>query len=122
MASEAEDAPAGDRTGLEGSEDSTLSRLASMQKELHDLSDNAQQLLTEKLFLENECSQLKKRVNRLDEELRNLRSPPFVIGTVQDRIGDNAVVRSSNHRSLRALGGQGMILTRLHLEVVYKHQ
>jgi len=96
VASEAEDAPAGERTGSEGSEDPTLSRLASMQKELHDLSDNAQQLLTEKLFLENECSQLKKRVNRLDEELRNLRSPPFVIGTVQDRIGDNAVVRSSN--------------------------
>ena len=96
MASEAEDAPAGEYTGSEGSEDSTLSRLASMQKELQDLSDNAQQLLTEKLFLENECSQLKKRVNRLDEELRNLRSPPFVIGTVQDRIGDNAVVRSSN--------------------------
>ena len=59
MASEAEDAPAGERTGSEGSEDPTLSRLASMQKELHDLSDNAQQLLTEKLFLENECSQLK---------------------------------------------------------------
>ena len=96
MASEAEDAPAVERTGPEGSENSTLSRLASMQKELQDLSDNAQQLLTEKLFLENECSQLKKRVNRLDEELRNLRSPPFVIGTVQDRIGDNAVVRSSN--------------------------
>ena len=96
MASEAEDAPAGERTGSAGSEDPTLSRLASMQKELQDLSDNAQQLLTEKLFLENECSQLKKRVNRLDEELRNLRSPPFVIGTVQDRIGDNAVVRSSN--------------------------
>ena len=96
MASEAEDAPAGERTGSEVPEDPTLSRLASMQKELHDLSDNAQQLLTEKLFLENECSQLKKRVNRLDEELRNLRSPPFVIGTVQDRIGDNAVVMSSN--------------------------
>ena len=96
MASEAEDAHAGERTGSEVPEDPTLSRLASMQKELHDLSDNAQQLLTEKLFLENECSQLKKRVNRLDEELRNLRSPPFVIGTVQDRIGDNAVVRSSN--------------------------
>ena len=96
MASEAEDAPADEYSGLEGSDESTLSRLASMQKELQDLSDNAQQLLTEKLFLENECSQLKKRVNRLDEELRNLRSPPFVIGTVQDRIGDNAVVRSSN--------------------------
>ena len=96
MASEAEDAPADEYSGLDGSDESALSRLASMQKELQDLSDNAQQLLTEKLFLENECSQLKKRVNRLDEELRNLRSPPFVIGTVQDRIGDNAVVRSSN--------------------------
>jgi proteasome regulatory subunit len=96
VASEAEDAPADEYSGLEGSDESALSRLASMQKELQDLSDNAQQLLTEKLFLENECSQLKKRVNRLDEELRNLRSPPFVIGTVQDRIGDNAVVRSSN--------------------------
>ena len=96
MATEAEDASAGEHTGPEKSDDSTLSRLASMQKELQVLSDNAQQLLTEKLFLENECSQLKKRVNRLDDELRNLRSPPFVIGTVQDRIGDNAVVRSSN--------------------------
>ncbi|MCS5532615.1 MAG: proteasome-activating nucleotidase [Candidatus Poseidoniales archaeon] len=94
MSSEAEDAPVGDNHS--SSEDSVLSRLVSMQKELQELSDNAQQLLTEKLFLENECSQLKKRVNRLDEELRNLRSPPFVIGTVQDRIGDNAVVRSSN--------------------------
>ncbi|MDP7003124.1 MAG: proteasome-activating nucleotidase [Candidatus Thalassarchaeaceae archaeon] len=94
MSSEAEDAPVGDNHST--SEDSVLSRLVSMQKELQELSDNAQQLLTEKLFLENECSQLKKRVNRLDEELRNLRSPPFVIGTVQDRIGDNAVVRSSN--------------------------
>jgi len=94
VSSEAEDAPVGDNHST--SEDSVLSRLVSMQKELQELSDNAQQLLTEKLFLENECSQLKKRVNRLDEELRNLRSPPFVIGTVQDRIGDNAVVRSSN--------------------------
>lgn len=94
MASEAEDVPAGNNHTA--SDDTAYSRLISMQKELQDLSENAQQLLTEKLFLENECSQLKKRVNRLDEELRNLRSPPFVIGTIQDRIGDNAVVRSSN--------------------------
>jgi proteasome regulatory subunit len=61
-----------------------------------DLSDTAQQLLTDKLFLENECSRLKKRANRLDEELSNLRSPPFVIGHIQDRVNDNAIVRSSN--------------------------
>ena len=68
----------------------------NLQAELKDLSDTAQQLLTEKLFLENECAQLKKRTNRLDEELRNLRTPPFVIGYIQDRVGDNAVVRNSN--------------------------
>lgn len=96
MASEAEDVPSRDPTNREGASDSVSRTLASVQKELQELSDNAQQLLTEKLFLENECSQLKKRVNRLDEELRNLRSPPFVIGNIQDRIGDNAVVRSSN--------------------------
>jgi proteasome regulatory subunit len=39
---------------------------------------------------------LKKRANRLDEELSNLRSPPFVIGHLQDKINDNAIVRSSN--------------------------
>jgi len=68
----------------------------NLQAELKALSDTAQQLLTEKLFLENECAQLKKRTNRLDEELRNLRTPPFVIGYIQDRVGDNAVVRNSN--------------------------
>ncbi len=68
----------------------------NLQAELKNLSDTAQQLLTEKLFLENECAQLKKRTNRLDEELRNLRTPPFVIGYIQDRVGDNAVVRNSN--------------------------
>ena len=59
----------------------------NLQAELKNLSDTAQQLLTEKLFLENECAQLKKRTNRLDEELRNLRTPPFVIGYIQDREG-----------------------------------
>jgi len=67
-----------------------------LQVEMKELSEKAQQLLTEKLFLENECAQLKKRANRLDEELRNLRTPPYVIGFIQDRVGDNAVVRNSN--------------------------
>jgi proteasome regulatory subunit len=96
VASEAEDAPRDNEVLIRDTPDSIRTTLSSVQNELKELSDSAQQLLTEKLFLENECSQLKKRVNRLDEELRNLRSPPFVIGFVQDRIGDNAVVRSSN--------------------------
>jgi predicted nucleic acid-binding Zn-ribbon protein len=86
VSSEAEDAPKGDNGQIRESHDSIRGALSSVQTELKELLDSAQQLLTEKLFLENECSQLKKRVNRLDEELRNLRSQPFVIGFVQDRI------------------------------------
>jgi len=96
VASEAEDATKDDHGAAHETRDTIGAMLASVQSELKELSDSAQQLLTEKLFLENECAQLKKRVNRLDEELRNLRSPPYVIGFVQDRVGDNAVVRSSN--------------------------
>ncbi len=96
VASEAEDATKDDHGAAHETRDTIGATLASVQSELKELSESAQQLLTEKLFLENECAQLKKRVNRLDEELRNLRSPPYVIGFVQDRVGDNAVVRSSN--------------------------
>ena len=67
-----------------------------MKLEYSKLSEKAQQLLTDKLVLENECSRLKKRANRLDEELNILRSPPFVVGHIQDRMNENAIVRSSN--------------------------
>ena len=71
----------------------TLDRLS---KDFDDLSEHAQQLLTEKLFLENEFAQLKKRANRLDEELRNIKTPPLVVGYIQDIIDEQAIVRSSN--------------------------
>ena len=61
------------------------------------LSEDAKQLMTEKMFLENELSQLKKRVNRLDEEIRSLRTPPYIIGNVQEYvIGEKVVVRKPN--------------------------
>ena len=85
---EADDTPRGD--------DLSPDSLTQLRREFKDLSSNAQQLLTEKLYLENECSRLKKRVNSLDEEIRSLRKPPFVVGHVQDRVEDKAVVRSSN--------------------------
>ena len=78
------------------SDSSDSNPLNMLRKEYKELSSNAQQLLTEKLYLENECARLKKRLNVLDEEVRSLRKPPFVVGHVQDRIGDNVVVRSSN--------------------------
>ena len=74
----------------------SLEPLTKLRNEYKDLSSDAQQLLTEKLYLENECARLKKRVNSLDEEVRSLRKPPFVVGHVQDIVEDKAVVRSSN--------------------------
>ena len=69
---------------------------SKLRSEYKELSSNAQQLLTDKLFLENECARLKKRLNSLDEEVRSLRKPPFVVGHIQDRVDGKAVVRSSN--------------------------
>ena len=76
--------------------DNNSDSLKDIKKEFVLLSEKAQQLLTDKIFLENECSRLKKRANRLEEELSNLHAPPFVVGHLQDRINDNAIVRSSN--------------------------
>jgi len=76
--------------------DNNSDSIKDIKKEFLLLSEKAQQLLTDKIFLENECSRLKKRANRLEEELSNLHAPPFVVGYLQDRINDNAIVRSSN--------------------------
>ena len=76
--------------------DDNIETINALKSDYSELSEKVQQLLTDKLFVENECSRLKKRADRLDEELSNLRSPPFVIGHLQDRVNDNAIVRSSN--------------------------
>ena len=88
--------PADDISG--GSEEEPLEQIIRrMERQMRDLQEQAQQLLTEKIYLENECAQMKKRANRLEEEVRHLKSPPFIIGNVQDVIDeDQAVVRSSN--------------------------
>ena len=70
--------------------------VSSLQKEIRDLSETAQQLLTDKLLLESEVTQIKKRASRLEEEIRNLRAPPMIIGHLQDLTDDGAIVRSSN--------------------------
>mgnify|MGYP001971929345 FL=1 len=76
--------------------DSQIGSLDRLSKDYRELSDRAQQLLTEKLFLENELAQLKKRSNRLEEELSNIRTPPLIIGYIQDVVDEQAIVRSSN--------------------------
>ena len=60
VASETEDVTKDSHGSAHETRDTIGSKLTSVQKELKELSENAQQLLTEKLFLENECTQLKK--------------------------------------------------------------
>ena len=89
--------PGKDKTITDSSQDIvTAQMLEELREQYALLSDDAKQLMTEKMYLENELNQLKKRINRLDEEIRSLRTPPYIIGNVQDVIGEKVVVRSSN--------------------------
>ena len=45
--------------------------VSNLQKEIRELSETAQQLLTDKLLLESEVTQIKKRASRLEDEIRN---------------------------------------------------
>tara|TARA_Y100001960_G_scaffold141670_1_gene149903 strand:- start:209 stop:1456 length:1248 start_codon:yes stop_codon:yes gene_type:complete len=82
--------PSRDEEGVEG-------QLSRLEKDYRELTERAQNLLTERVYLENEVSQQKKKVSRLEEEIRMLRSPPHIVGHVQDQISDEkVVVRSSN--------------------------
>ena len=85
------DSEAGDR-GLSAINPSII----ELRKAINDLTKDSQDLLTEKLFLENEVHQLKKRVSKLDEEVSILKQPPFIVGFIQDITDNGAIVRSSN--------------------------
>ena len=67
-----------------------------LRKIINELTSKSQELVTEKLFLENEVNQLKKRAARLDDEIRILKEPPFIVGFIQDIVESEAIVRSSN--------------------------
>ena len=86
MATEVDTPPTDEEDGDIPSFTTPRISIDSLQLELKELSDTAQQLLTEKLFLENECAQLKKRTNRFDDELRNLRSPPSLLVTYRTEL------------------------------------
>ena len=89
--------PRKDKTIPDVSQDMvTTQALEELREQYALLSEDAKQLMTEKMYLENELSQLKQRITRLDEEIRSLRTPPYIIGNVQDVVGEKVVVRSSN--------------------------
>ena len=77
-----------------GTEDNDLKTLSQDFKQLQ---DEAQRLLSERVHLENDLANVKKRASRLDEEVRILKSPPLIVGHLQDILDEErAIVRSSN--------------------------
>lgn len=81
-------------SGRSSSSEDNLDSLEVSYKELH---DTAQKLLTERVQLESELGRLKKKTHRLEEEVRLLKSPPLIIGHIQDVLDDSfCIVRSSN--------------------------
>ena len=89
--------PGGDDSRPAREDEGVDGQLSRLEKDYRELTERAQNLLSERVYLENEVSQQKKKVSRLEEEIRMLRSPPHIVGHVQDRISDEkVVVRSSN--------------------------
>lgn len=89
--------PSSDDNRAKRDDDGMEGQLQRLEKDYRELTEKAQNLLTERVYLENEVGQQKKKVNRLEEEIRMLRSPPHIVGHVQDCIDDErVVVRSSN--------------------------
>ncbi len=61
------------------------------------LRDEAQQLINERQTLEAEIRGLRKKIDRLEENVNLLKMPPLIIGHIQDILDhERAIVRSSN--------------------------
>ena len=93
MASESDSVRPGSAAGPTTNAD----EISTLEGDYRRLNDEAQKLLTERVFLESEITRLKKKAGRLEEEVRLIKSPPLIIGHIQDLLDDeHAVVRSSN--------------------------
>ena len=85
------DSPAADH-GQKQDED-----LKILEEDFKRLQEKTQNLINERTFMENEIRMLKKRANRLDDEVRSLKSPPLIVGHLEDVLdSERGIVRSSN--------------------------
>ena len=68
-----------------------------LELEYKNLQEKTQELISERTHIESELRNLKKQAGRLEEEVRHLRAPPLIVGTLQDVLDpERAIVRSSN--------------------------
>jgi len=71
--------------------------LRELEEAYAELRDESQKLINERTTLEAEVRTLRKRVERLDENVNLLKMPPLIIGHLQDVLDhERAIVRSSN--------------------------
>ncbi len=71
--------------------------LIKLEEDYQKLLADSQSLINERSYLETEIRTLKKRATRLDDEVRLLKTPPLIIGHLQDVLDERtAIVRSSN--------------------------
>jgi proteasome regulatory subunit len=71
--------------------------LRSLEEAYADLREETQQLINERTTLEAEMRTLRKRIERLDENVNLMKMPPLIVGHIQDILDhERAIVRSSN--------------------------
>jgi proteasome regulatory subunit len=71
--------------------------LRALEEAYATLRDESQQLINERNALEADVRQLRKKIDRLDENVNLLKMPPLIIGHIQDILDhERAIVRSSN--------------------------
>ena len=69
--------------------DAELDKLEEDYQKLLEVSEN---LINERSYLETEIRTLKKRATRLDDEVRLLKTPPLIIGHLQDVLDDLSLI------------------------------
>ena len=72
----------GSRRGKGASKSDSDDTFRQLEKDFDKLHNKAQKLITERVYLENEVASLKKKAGRLEEEIRQLKSPPLIIGFI----------------------------------------
>lgn len=71
--------------------------IKKLEDDFKNLQDQTQDLINERAHMEAEIRSLKKRANRLDDEVRSLKSPPLIVGHLEDILDqERGIVRSSN--------------------------
>ncbi|MCH2648354.1 MAG: proteasome-activating nucleotidase [Candidatus Poseidoniaceae archaeon] len=71
--------------------------LKQLEDDFRKLQEQTQDLINERAHLESEIRSMKKRANRLDEEGRSLKSPPLIVGHLEDILDqERGIVRASN--------------------------